>query len=190
MNEVSTQLIFILDKSGSMYGLEQDTIGGFNALLAKQKAMGSACLLTTVLFSDSYQLLHDRIDIHQVEDLTEETYQVGGSTALLDAIGRTLANNAPQGEAEKVLVAIITDGQENASTEYTHAQVKQMIETRQAENGWEFLFLGAGIDVIAQASQIGIAMQHTRQFTADSDGIEENFNIVCEAVKSIRTRSS
>lgn len=190
MNEVSTQLIFILDKSGSMYGLEQDTIGGFNALLAKQKALGSPCLLTTVLFSDSYQLLHDQLDIHQVEDLTEETYQVGGSTALLDAIGRTLVTNAQQGKAEKVLMVIITDGQENASTEYTHAQVKLMIEKRQAENGWEFLFLGAGLDVIAQASQIGINMQYTRQFTADSDGVEENFNIVCEAATSIRNRSS
>lgn len=190
MNEVATQLIFILDKSGSMHGLEQDTIGGFNALLAKQKALGSSCLLTTVLFSDTYQLLHDRIDIHHVQDLTEATYQVGGTTALLDAIGRTVSRITKQETEEKVMMVIITDGQENASTEYSHVQVKQMIEKRQRESGWEFLFLGAGLDVIAQASQIGISTLQTRQFTADRDGIEQNFNMVCEAATRMRKSGS
>ncbi|MGE4464179.1 vWA domain-containing protein [Sphaerochaeta sp.] len=190
MNEISTQLMFILDKSGSMCGLEHDTIGGFNALLAKQKALDSACLLTTVLFSDSCEVLHQRVDIHQVEELTEETYQVGGSTALLDAIGRTLASNVQQERTEKVLVVIITDGQENSSTEYSLAQVRRMIEKRQAEGGWEFLFLGAGLDVIAQASAIGIRTEQTRSYTADSEGVEQNFSMLSEAVSSMRAERS
>ncbi len=190
MNEISTQLMFILDKSGSMCGLEHDTIGGFNALLAKQKALDTACLLTTVLFSDTCEVLHQRVDIHQVEDLTEETYQVGGSTALLDAIGRTLEDSVQQEKTEKVLMVIITDGQENSSTEYSLPVVKRMIEKRQAENGWEFLFLGAGLDVIAQASQIGIRTEQTRTFTADSEGVGQNFNIVCEIATSMRKHGS
>lgn len=190
MNTVSTQLIFILDKSGSMHGLEQDTIGGFNALLVKQKAITTPCRLTTALFSDTYELLHNQADIQSVQPLTKSEYCTGGTTALLDAIGRTLAHSAHPEHAQHVLVVIITDGQENSSNEYSLAQVKQMIEKRQAKDGWEFLFLGAGLDVIAQASDIGIRSEQTRAFTADSEGVGENFNMVCEAVTAMRTDHS
>ena len=154
----ATELVFILDKSGSMAGLESDTIGGFNAMLQKQKALPGACRITTVLFDNRYELLHDRIDIRAVSPVTEREYQVGGSTALLDAIGRTIQklagvqrNTAEEYRADKVMFVIITDGAENSSREYSSQRVKAMIEHEKEKYGWEFVFLGANIDAVETA---------------------------------------
>jgi uncharacterized protein YegL len=179
-----TELVFILDKSGSMSGLESDTIGGFNAMLDKQKRVEGECFITTALFDNTYELLHDRLPIKAVKAITAKEYCVGGSTALLDAIGRTVhtienAQKHLQAEyqAEQVLVVIISDGQENASREYGPDAIKDLIKAKQQEK-WEFIFLGANIDAIETASNLGIH--------ADSEGIQANFDAVCDAVYSVR----
>jgi uncharacterized protein YegL len=157
MKKGLTELVFILDKSGSMSGLEKDTIGGYNSMLAKQQAVEGECHITTVLFDNDYELLHDRIDLKAVNPITEREYQVGGSTALLDAIGRTIhkignaqRNTADDYRAEKVIFVIITDG-EDASREYSAEKVKAQIERQKTKYGWEFIFLGANIDAVATA---------------------------------------
>ena len=153
-----TELVFILDKSGSMSGLEKDTIGGFNAMLEKQKVIEGECRITTVLFSERDFLLHDRIDIQAVGLMTKDDYSVGGSTALLDAIGKTInkIENAQKAtaedyRAEKVLFVIITDGEENSSRMYSSERVKAMIEGQKDRCNWEFIFLGANIDAAETA---------------------------------------
>ncbi|WP_330558231.1 vWA domain-containing protein [Acutalibacter sp. 1XD8-33] len=142
-----TELVFILDKSGSMAGLEKDTIGGFNSMLQKQRDLDGECRITTVLFDNRYELLHDRIDIRAVSPMTDREYQVGGSTALLDAIGLTVQklvsvqkNTAEEYRAEKVMFVIITDGEENSSREFSAERVKKMIELEKEKYGWEFVF--------------------------------------------------
>lgn len=187
-----TELVFILDKSGSMSGLESDTIGGFNAMLDKQKRVEGECFITTALFDNTYELLHDRLPIKAVKPITDNEYCVGGSTALLDAIGRTVhkIENAQKHleagyQAQQVLVVIITDGQENASREYTSDSIQNLIKAKQQEK-WEFLFLGANIDAIATASNLGIHASRAQSFHADSEGIEANFDAVCDAVYSVR----
>jgi len=163
MKKDLTELVFILDKSGSMAGLETDTIGGFNTLLAKQKQEKGEAMITTVLFDNNYEILHDRADIRQVNPITEKEYFVEGSTALLDALGRTI-NRAGKAISEmretdrpgKVMVVIITDGYENASREFKVSQIKHMIEHQQTKYAWEFIFLGANIDAVAAAAQVGI----------------------------------
>lgn len=187
-----TELVFILDKSGSMHGLEKDTIGGYNAMLEKQRLMEDECVITTVLFCDQYELLHDRIDARAISPITEEEYSVGGATALLDAIGRTLhkiesaqAHTAEEFRADKVMVVIITDGYENASREYSGAAVRQMIG-RLKEQGWEFVFLGANIDAVETASQFGIDATRAVDYVPDSQGTELNFATVCDVVSSFR----
>ena len=159
MDKNLTELVFILDRSGSMGGLESDTIGGFNSLLEKQKKVEGKCSLTTVLFDHDYELLHDRINIQAVSPLTEKDYYVRGSTALLDAVGRTISKiehvqetTAEEYRAGKVMFVIITDGMENASREYTTKKVKSMIEAEK-EKGWEFVFLGANMDAVETAAQ-------------------------------------
>lgn len=184
-----TELVFILDKSGSMSGLESDTIGGFNAMLNKQKGVEGECFITTALFDNTYELLHDHLPIKAVNPLTEKEYCVGGSTALLDAIGRTvhtIENVQRHMKAEQILVVIITDGQENASREYSSDAIKEMIKAKQQDK-WEFLFLGANIDAVETASHFGIQADRAQSFHADSEGIEVNFNAVCDAVSSVRT---
>ena len=158
MKKNLTELVFILDKSGSMSGLEKDTIGGYNAMLNKQKDVEGSCILTTVLFDHRYELLHDRMDIRAVRPMTEREYEVGGSTALLDAIGRTIhkiasvqEHTAEEYRAEKVMVVIITDGEENASRLYSSKEVKRMIRRQKERFGWEFIFLGANIDAVETA---------------------------------------
>lgn len=149
MKKGLTELVFILDRSGSMGGLESDTIGGFNAMLQKQKEEEGDARITTVLFDDKYEQIHDSFPIHQVKELTAKDYYVRGCTALLDAMGRTIHQMAliqkhlPEEErAEKVIFVITTDGLENASREYSRSQIKQMIEHEKEKYGWEFLFLG------------------------------------------------
>lgn len=193
MKEELTELVFILDKSGSMAGLESDTIGGYNAMLAKQAAIEGRCLITTVLFDHRYQLLHDRIDIRAVRPLTEKDYQAGGSTALLDAMGRTLdkiisiqKHTAPDYRAQKVIFVIITDGQENSSRDYSPDQIKQMVEFQKEQYGWEFIFLGANIDAIVTASAFGIGSDRALDYLADQQGTELNFQVLTETIGKFR----
>lgn len=189
----ATELVFILDKSGSMSGLESDTIGGFNAMLQKQKALPGECRITTVLFDNRYELLHDRIDIRAVSPMTDKEYQVGGSTALLDAIGRTIRklvgvqrNTAEEYRAEKVMFVIITDGAENASREYSVQKIRAMIEHEKENYGWEFIFLGANIDAVETAGRFGIAPDRAVDYVPDSVGTELNFQAMSETVACFR----
>lgn len=193
MKKRTTELVFILDKSGSMGGLEADTIGGFNAMLKKQQATDGACSITTVLFDNRYELLHDRIDIKAVGRMTDKEYQVGGSTALLDAIGRTVhkidnaqKHTAEDYRAEKVLFVIITDGEENSSREYTAEMVRALIERQKEQYGWEFIFLGANIDAIETAGRYGIAPNRAVDFIADSEGTELNYKVMASTVTAFR----
>lgn len=187
------ELAFILDRSGSMAGLESDTIGGFNAFLEKQKALPGEARLTTVLFNDRDFLLHDRLDIRAVAPLTEKQYQVGGSTALLDAVGRTIdkidraqRHSSEEYRAGRVLIAITTDGLENASREYTLPRVRAMIERQKSECGWEFLFLGANIDAVEAAGDLGIAPGRAQTYVGDAEGTRQIFRAVSEAAATLR----
>ena len=190
MKKDLTEIIFILDRSGSMSGLEEDTIGGYNSLLEKQKNEPGEAIITTVLFDDRYELLHDRIDLQHVAPITSKEYFVRGSTALLDAIGLTINNikNAQQNmeeRPEKVFVAIITDGKENSSREYDYTKVKAMIEA-QKEQGWEILFIGANIDAIGEASKFGISAERAVNYTADSQGTGVVYASVSRSIESMR----
>lgn len=193
MKKGLTELVFILDKSGSMGGLEADTIGGYNAMLTKQQSVEGDCMITTVLFDNQYELLHDRIDIRAVSQISEKEYHVGGSTALLDAIGRTIhkignaqKHTADDFRAEKVMFVIITDGEENSSREYTAEKVKEQIEHQKSKYGWEFIFLGANIDAVETAGRFGISADRAQNFHADSEGVELNFRVMSEAVVAYR----
>ena len=197
MKKGLTELVFILDKSGSMCGLEADTIGGFNSMLEKQRKVEGECRITTVLFDNNYELLHDRIDIKAVSPITEKEYQVGGSTALLDAIGRTInkivnaqKHTAENYRAEKVMFVIITDGEENSSREYSVERIRQMIEHQKTHHGWEFIFLGANIDAIQTAVYFGISPDRAQNFHADSEGIDLNFSVFCDAIAHFRETDS
>jgi len=197
MKKQTTELVFVLDKSGSMGGLESDTIGGFNSMLTKQKALADKCRITTVLFNHEVHLLHDRIDIQAVSLLGENQYQTGGSTALLDAIGFTIQkistvqkNTAKSYRPNKVLCVIITDGYENASREFTYAKVKSLIEKQQGRYGWEFIFLGANIDAVATARNVGIHYRRAANYMADSQGTELNFLAVNDFASAYRQSAS
>ena len=195
MKKGLTELVFILDKSGSMSGLEKDTIGGYNTMLEKQKKIRGECHITTVLFDNNYELLHDRFDIRAVNPITENEYQVGGSTALLDAIGRTIhkignaqKHTAEAYRAEKVMFVIITDGEENASREYSLAKIKAQIERQKTNYGWEFIFLGANIDAVQTAGRFGIAADRAVEYLADSEGTNLNFKVMSAAVAEFREK--
>lgn len=190
---MKTELVFILDKSGSMHGLEQDTIGGFNSMLQKQKELDGECRITTVLFDNRYELLHDRIDIRAVSPMTEKEYQVGGTTALLDAIGRTVQklvsvqkNTAKEYRADRVLFVIITDGQENASQEYSSDKVKGLIQLEKEKYGWEFVFLGANIDAVETAGRLGISRDRAVDYVPDGAGTALNFQMMSKTVAAFR----
>ncbi len=197
MKKNLTQLVFILDRSGSMAGLESDTIGGFNAMLEKQKKEDGECIITTVLFDHEVELLHDRIDIRAVRPMSEKEYMVRGSTALLDAIGKTIhkignaeKNTAEEYRAEKVMVVIITDGEENSSRFYSLREVKHMIERQKERYGWEFIFLGANIDAVETATRFGIDRDMAVDYVPDKEGVELNFRMMSEAVASYRACGS
>jgi len=188
-----TELVFILDKSGSMSGLESDTIGGYNAMLKKQQAEPGEATITTVLFDDKYELLHDRINIKGVRPITEKEYFVEGSTALMDAIGKTIQkmvnvqkNTSEDQRADQVVFVITTDGMENASREYTSPKIKKMVEHQKAKYNWEFIFLGANIDAVATAADFGIDANRAANFHADSVGIEMSYSAVNDVVSNIR----
>lgn len=193
MKKNLTELVFILDKSGSMSGLEKDTIGGYNSMLEKQRKLDGECVITTVLFDNRYELLHDRINMQAIKPITEEEYFVGGSTALLDAIGKTIhkiaaaqKNTAEDYRAEKVMFVIITDGEENASRHYSSKQVKEMIQQQKERYGWEFIFLGANIDAVETAGRFGIEADRAVDYVPDGAGTELNFCMMSKAVASFR----
>jgi len=188
-----TELIFILDRSGSMAGLESDTIGGYNAMIEKQKQEPGDAVITTVLFDDRYELLHDRIPLKGIRPITEREYYVRGTTALLDAIGQSIQklinvhrHTAPEARADKVLFVITTDGMENASQEYTYKKIYDMIRHQKERYGWEFIFLGANIDAIKTAAKFGINADRAANYHADEAGTQLNFKSVSEAVSAVR----
>ncbi|NLK43027.1 MAG: VWA domain-containing protein [Tissierellia bacterium] len=193
MKKGLTELVFILDRSGSMSGLESDTIGGYNSMLEKQKKVEGEALVTTVLFDDKYELLHDRVNLRGVVPITEKEYYVRGTTALLDAIGLTInkiVNAHKHISKEEVpdhtLFVITTDGMENASREYTYDKVREMVEYQKNKYGWEFIFLGANIDAIETAQRFGIDKDRSANYNADSEGTILNFQVISEAVSNIR----
>lgn len=196
MKKGLTELVFILDRSGSMGGLESDTIGGFNSMLAKQKEVEGQCLVTTVLFDNTYTLLHDRIDIKAVNPISEKEYFVGGSTALLDAMGMTISkignaqkNTSDDYRAEKVIFVIITDGEENSSREYSSDKVKAMVERQKSKYNWEFIFLGANIDAVQTAGQFGIARERAVDYMADKVGTALSYAVMSDVVAEFRQSS-
>ncbi len=193
MKKGLTELIFILDRSGSMGGLESDTIGGFNSLLEKQKKQEGEALVSTLLFDNEVQVLHDRVPLKDVRPMTGEDYFVRGCTALLDAIGGAIHHIGnvhkyarEEDVPEHTLVVITTDGMENASHHYELSQVKEMVKRQQEKYGWEFLFLGANIDALETAVSFGISAQRAVNYHSDSEGTALNYEVLCQAVQNVR----
>lgn len=188
MNSNLTEIIFLLDRSGSMAGLESDTIGGFNAFIEKQRKLEGKTLVTGVLFDDQYEIVWNGTEAEKVK-LTEEEYYVRGCTALLDAVGKTildvgyrLSKTKEDNRPGKVIFVITTDGFENASTEFTYDKVKELIKHQQEKYRWEFIFLGANIDAEREADNLGIDAENAFNFEASSRGVECMYNMVSEAV--------
>ena len=195
-NNNLTEMVFILDRSGSMHGLEKDTIGGFNSMLEKQKNEQGEAFVTTILFDNDYKILHDRLDVRDVPEMTEKDYQVRGSTALIDAIGRTIRHIANIHKYQKkedvpanTIFVIITDGMENASCIYSSEKVKAMIEHEKEKYGWEFIFLGANIDAVETARHFGIGSDRAVNYNCDSQGTRLNYEVVSDAVSCCRMSS-
>lgn len=192
MNMNLTEIVFLLDRSGSMRGLESDTIGGFNAFIERQRQLEGKTIVTAVLFDDKYEILWNGIDVGKIK-LTNKEYYVRGCTALLDAVGKTimnvglrLSNTADDERPDKVIFVITTDGLENASREFTYEKVKELIKHQQEKYSWEFIFLGANIDAAKEADNIGIDMNNAYSFQASKTGVESMYNVVCEAVSEKR----
>ena len=193
MKKQLTELVFLLDCSGSMFGLEADTIGGFNSMLAKQRREPGAALISTVLFNGTSTVLHDRVPLARVEPMTQRQYQAGGCTALLDAVGKAIhhignvhryarAEDRPQ----RTLFVITTDGLENASHSFTADQIRQMIRRQREKYGWEFLFLGANIDAVETADSIGIDPSRAVNYHSDSRGTRLNYEVLSDAISCLR----
>jgi hypothetical protein len=196
MNKNLTEIIFLLDRSGSMAGLEGDTIGGFNAFVEKQSKLEGETILTAVLFDDEYEVLWNGIDANKSR-LTDKEYYVRGCTALLDAVGKTildvgyrLSNTNEELRPGNVIFVITTDGMENASREFSYKKIKELIKHQQEKYGWEFIFMGANIDAAKEAESIGIDMDNAYNFEASEVGVEVMYNIVCEAVSEKREKRS
>jgi len=190
------ELVFILDRSGSMGGLESDTIGGFNSMLKKQQKEQGCARVTTVLFDDKYEILHDRINLENINLITEQEYYVRGTTALLDAMGKTInkihnaqKNTKSDAKAAKVLFVVITDGLENASREFSHAKIKHMVCSAKENHNWEFIFLGANIDAVSTAKDYGISPENAANYHADSTGTQVSYAAVANAITQLRTKS-
>ena len=193
MKKNLTELVFILDRGGSMQGLEGDTIGGFNAMLKKQKKEPGEAFVSTVLFDDRAEVLHDRMKVSEVQPITEKEYYVRGCTALLDAIGGAIHHIGnihkyarPEDVPEHTLFVITTDGMENASHRYSAQQIKEMIQRQKDRYGWEFLFLGANIDAVETAGHLGIAPDRAVNYHCDSVGTRLNYEVVGRAVAAVR----
>ena len=192
-----TELVFILDKSGSMCGLEADTVGGFNALIEKQKKESGECFVSTVLFSDRSEVLHDRVKLAEVPPMTERDYQVGGCTALLDAIGGAIHHITnihryarPEDVPARTVFVITTDGMENASRRYDAERVRRMIEHEKEKYGWEFVFMAANIDAVSTAARYGISSDRAVNYHADAMGTQTVFESVGEVFSAVRARHS
>ena len=193
MKKNFTELVFILDRSGSMNGLEADTIGGFNAMIEKQKKAEGEALVSTVLFDNVSEVIHDRVNIMDIRPMTDKDYTVGGCTALLDAIGGAIHHignvhkYARQEDVpEHTMFVIITDGMENASRFYRSERVKQMIERQKERYGWEFLFLGANIDAVETAGRFGIGADRAVNYHSDRRGTKLNYEVLSEAISAVR----
>lgn len=197
MKKGLTEMVFILDRSGSMGGLEEDTIGGYNSMLEKQKKEPGEAIITTVIFDDKYELLHDRINLRGISPITDKEYFVRGSTALLDAIGKTInkignaqKHTVEEERAEQVMIIITTDGMENASQEFSYERVRKMIEHQKSNYSWEFIFLGANIDAIETAERFGIDKDRAVNYNSDSIGTQLNYEVMSEAISCMRSSHS
>ena len=196
MKKNLTELVFILDRSGSMSGLEGDTIGGYNSFLEKQKKEEGECLVSTVLFNQYTKVVHDRIPLNEVEKMTEKDYFASGCTALIDAMGGAIHHIRnvhkyirEEDVPEHTIFVIITDGLENASKRYSSGQVKQMVSEQQ-EKGWEFLFLGANIDAVETARSYGIRRENATDYVCDEEGVSGNFSVLSKTVSEYRKTGS
>ncbi len=188
-----TELVFILDRSGSMAGLEDDTVGGFNSMILKQKDAPGEVIVTTVLFNEGYEVIHDRINIKAIQPMTKKEYNVGGSTALFDAIGKTILkidnvqkNSSKDYRAGKVLFVITTDGMENSSIEFNFRKIRELIKEKKEKDGWEFIFLGANIDAEETAESIGIDSDKSANYHADSEGTRLNYEVLSKFICKFR----
>ncbi len=193
MNSNLTEIVFILDRSGSMAGLEDDTIGGFNAMVEKQKKEEGDALLSAVLFDNKSEVIYDRVNIQKIEPMTDRQYFVRGSTALLDAIGGAVHHIAnvhkyarEEDRPAKTIFVITTDGLENASRQYTYSEVQKMVQHEQEKHGWEFLFLGASMDAISAARSFGIRANRAVRYNSDSVGTRKNYDVVSKTIGSVR----
>jgi len=193
MRKGLTELVFILDRSGSMSGLEADTIGGFNSMITKQKKGEGEAIVSTVLFDDQAEVLHDRIDIDKIELMNDQQYYVRGCTALLDAVGGAIHHIGnvhkyarEEDRPEKTLFIITTDGMENSSRRYDYDRVKNMVERQKERFGWEFIFLGANIDAVEVAGRFGIKANRAVNYECDSDGTKLNYDVLSETVTRMR----
>ena len=193
MKKNLTEIVFILDRSGSMAGLEDDTIGGFNAMIEKQKKEQGEAFVSTVLFDNVSEVIHDRVDIQKIEPITRKEYYVRGCTALLDAVGGAIHHIGnvhkyarEEDRPEKTIFVITTDGMENASRQYSYKDLKRMIEGQKEKYGWEFLFLGANIDAAKEAARFGIGEDHAANYHADGQGTAVIYEAVSEAVCGVR----
>ncbi len=197
MKKGLTELVMILDKSGSMHGLEADTIGGFNSMIEKQKKENGEVLVSVVLFNEKADVIYDRKDIRAIEPMNDRQYCVSGCTALLDAVGRAIRHikrvhkYSPENTVpEKTLFIITTDGMENASREYTYAEVKKMIEKQKAKHNWEFIFMGANIDAIETAERFGIRKERAINYRSDAEGTALNYAVMSEIVHRVRSSAT
>lgn len=193
MKKNLTEIVFILDRSGSMSGLEADTVGGFNSMIEKQKKAEGEAIISTVLFDNASEVIHDRVDVRSIKPMTDNDYTVRGCTALLDAIGGAIhhiGNVHKYARAEDVpehtMFVITTDGMENASRRYDSEKVKKMIERQKDKYGWEFLFLGANIDAIETAMHFGISEDRAVNYHSDSEGTQLNYEVLSEAICAVR----
>lgn len=197
MKKGLTELVFILDRSGSMQGLEADTIGGFNSMIEKQKKEEGEAYVSAVLFDDRMEVLYDRVELQKVEPMTARQYYVRGCTALLDALGGAIHHIGnvhkyarEEDVPEKTIFVITTDGMENASRTYSLDRVRRMVERQQKQYHWEFLFLGANIDAIAEASRFGIHASRAANYVHDSAGTRLNFDVLSKAISGARASAS
>ena len=197
MKKGLTELVFVLDRSGSMHGLEADTIGGFNSMIDKQKKEDGEAYVSAVLFDDMQEVLYDRIDIRKVEPITGSQYYVRGCTALLDALGHAIHHIGnvhkyarEEDVPEKTIFVITTDGMENASRSYSLEKVRRMVERQQEKYHWEFLFLGANIDAVKEAGRFGIHASRAANYVHDSVGTRLNFDVLSDAISCARASAS
>lgn len=191
-----TELVFILDRSGSMMGLEKDTIGGFNAMIEKQKKQEGECYISTVLFDNESEVIHDRVQLSEIKPMTQEEYYVKGCTALIDAIGGAIHHIGnvhkyarPEDVPEHTMFVITTDGMENASHRYTSDRVKHMIKRQKEKFGWEFLFIGANIDAVETAARYGIESDRAVNYNADEKGTKILYATVSESICKMRNNA-